>query len=94
MAEVQAQPKPSSRSCEAVVHSWPVVRPSGTVLPVTGAGAGVYSFTSTTVPLNVANWQSVPVKFASIRVAFAVPTLPKVPRQPRGDGEDRRGVAA
>ena len=38
------------------------------------------------VPLNVASWQSVPVMFASIRVAFAVPTLPKVPRQPRGDG--------
>jgi hypothetical protein len=29
--------------------------------------------------------QSVPVKSASIRVAWAMPTLPKVPRHPRGD---------
>jgi len=27
----------------------------------------------------------VPVKSASIRVAAAIPTLPKVPRQPRGE---------
>ena len=45
-----------------------------------------HSFVSTTVPLNVANSQSVPVKLASIRVAFAVPKLPNVPRHPRGDG--------
>ena len=38
-----------------------------------------------TRPVNVANWQSVPVKSASIRVASAVPTLPNVPRQPRGE---------
>jgi hypothetical protein len=36
-------------------------------------------------PVNVACWQSVPVKSASIRDEFAVPTLPKVPRQPRGE---------
>ena len=30
-------------------------------------------------------WQSVPVKSASIRVASAVPTLPNVPRPPRGE---------
>ena len=35
--------------------------------------------------MNVACWQSVPVKSASMRVAWAVPTLPNVPRQPRGD---------
>ena len=35
--------------------------------------------------MNVACWQSVPVKSASIRVACAVPTLPNVPRHPRGE---------
>lgn len=45
----------------------------------------VQSLVNTMVPLNVANWQSVPVKLASMRVAFAVPTLPNVPRHPRGD---------
>lgn len=45
----------------------------------------VQSLAKTIVPLNVANWQSVPVMFASIRVVFAVPTLPNVPRHPRGD---------
>jgi hypothetical protein len=35
--------------------------------------------------VNVVCWQSVPVKSASIRVASAVPTLPNVPRHPRGE---------
>src|SRR5439155_11934038 len=39
----------------------------------------------TTRPVKVACWQSVPVKSASMRVASAVPTLPNVPRQPRGE---------
>jgi hypothetical protein len=35
--------------------------------------------------VKVANAQSVPARSASILVAWAVPTLPKVPRHPRGD---------
>src|SRR5215218_4061579 len=44
-----------------------------------------YPFIRTTRPEKVASGQSVPVKSASIRVASAVPTLPKVPRHPRGE---------
>jgi len=35
--------------------------------------------------VNVAGWQTVPVKSASIGVAAAVPTLPNVPRRPRDE---------
>src|SRR5262249_23657067 len=41
-------------------------------------------FVKTTRPVNV-DGQSVPVKSASMRVACASPTLPNVPRQPRGE---------
>src|SRR5262245_23252096 len=49
------------------------------------AAEQAHPFVSTIRPVNVASWQSVPVKSASIRVASAVPTLPNVPRQPRGE---------
>jgi hypothetical protein len=44
-----------------------------------------HPFVRVTRPANVTRSQSVPVKSASIRVASAVPTLPKVPRHPRGE---------
>lgn len=56
----------------------PPSRPQGRV-------EAAYPFVRTTRPVNVASWQSVPVKSASIRVASAVPTLPNVPRHPRGE---------
>ena len=37
------------------------------------------------MPENVASWQSLPWKSASIRVACATPILAKVPRHPRGE---------
>jgi hypothetical protein len=46
-----------------------------------------YCFVSTSCPANTAASQSVPVKSASIRVACAVPTLPKVPLHPRGEAK-------
>ena len=44
-----------------------------------------HCFVSTSCPANTTASQSVPVKSVSIRVACAVPALPNVPRQPRGD---------
>ena len=37
------------------------------------------------MPENVASWQSLPLKSASMRVACAMPMLAKVPRHPRGE---------
>lgn len=37
------------------------------------------------MPENVASWQSLPLKSASMRVASAIPMLAKVPRHPRGE---------
>src|SRR5258705_3090045 len=51
----------------------------GTVIPRRGQ-----LLVSTMRPVN-ADGQSVPVKSASMRVACASPTLPNVPRQPRGE---------
>jgi hypothetical protein len=48
---------------------------------------GSHCFVNTSCPAKTAASQSVPVKSASIRVACAVPTLPNVPLQPRGDAK-------
>lgn len=45
----------------------------------------IHCFVSRTRPENVARLQSAPLKSASMVVASAVPKLPNVPRQPRGE---------